>query len=131
MLGMTQAEFISYMGAPVTNPASLNGIVYIDNDAVMGNQSSGAAFHGVTGEGMLYVDGDLTLNAGFTYVGLIYVEGDLKLNGTAWVLGAMVVRGRADITVNGGATLLYSSDAITQKLAQYGGAFTMLSWREL
>ncbi len=131
MLGMTQAEFISYVGAPVTNPASLNGIVYIDNDAVMGNQSASAAFHGATGEGLLYVDGNLTLNAGFTYTGLIYVEGDLKLNGQAWILGAMVVRGVSTIKMNGGATILYSSDAITQKLGQYGGAYTTLSWREL
>lgn len=102
----------------------------MDNDLVMGNQSGSGAFHGASGEGMLYVDGDLTLNAGFTYVGLIYVEGDLQLNGQAWILGAMVVRGRATIRMNGGATILYSSDAITQKLAQYGGEYTTLSWRE-
>ncbi len=129
-LGMSQADFISFIGPPTTAPASMNGIIYYDNDQVMGNQSASAAFHSVTGEGMLYVDGDLTLNAGFTYVGLVYVEGNLQLNGQAWILGALVVRGKTTIRVNGGATVLYSSDAITQKIAQYGGQYLTLSWRE-
>ena len=126
MLGMSQTDFQSFMGAPTTNPPSLNGIVYMDNDGIMGNQSSGGSFQGTSGEGMLYVDGDLTLNAGFTYTGMVYVEGDLKLNGQAWILGALVVRGKTTIKVNGGATVLYSSDAITQKLGQYGGQYTTL-----
>ena len=130
MLGMPQSDFASFIGAPVTNPASLNGLVYIDGDQIMGNQSTGASFHSATGEGMLYVDGDLTLNAGFQYTGLIYVEGDLKLNGQAWILGGMVVRGITTIKMNGGATILYSSEAISQKLSQYAGQFTTISWRE-
>ncbi len=130
VLGMSQAAFISFMGAPTTNPSSLNGITYIDNDLILGNNSTSAAFHGATGDGILYVDGDLTLNAGFTYTGLIYVNGDLKLNGHAWILGAMVVKGVTSIKVNGTSTLLYSSDAISEKLAQYGGQYTTISWRE-
>jgi Tfp pilus assembly protein PilX len=129
-LGMTQSEFISFVGAPTTTPSSMNGIYWIDNDLVMGNQSGGTAFHNVTGEGMLYVDGDLTLNAGFVYTGLVYVEGNLRLNGQAWILGGLIVRGRTTVLMNGGATILYSSDAITQKLARYGGLYTTLAWRE-
>ena len=60
----------------------------------------------------------------------MYIEGDLKLNGQAWVLGGMVVRGKTTIKVNGGATILYSGDAIAQKLAQYGGSYTTIAWRE-
>ena len=130
-LGMTQAQFTSWVGPPVANPANLNGIIYVDNNGVMGDQSGSLALHGVSGEGLLYVDGDLTINAGFNYVGLIYVEGDLKMNGQAWVLGGMIVRGRASIKQNGGSTLLYSSGAITRALAKYGGQFTTLSWKEL
>jgi hypothetical protein len=76
------------------------------------------------------VDGDLTLNSTFTYRGLVYIEGDLKLNGTAWILGGLVVRGRTDVTMNGGATVLYSSEAIMIALAKYGSQFVTLSWRE-
>ena len=86
--------------------------------------------HSVNGEGYLYVDGDLTINAGFHYKGLIFVEGDLKINGASWVLGGIVVKGATDITTNGGMTLLYSRDAIEQMLAKYGGQFVTMSWRE-
>ncbi len=130
MLNMSQSDFASFIGAPQPAPTNIKGLVYVDNDLVMGNQSASAAFHNATGEGMLYVDGDLTLNAGFVYVGLIYVEGNLQLNGTAWILGGLVVHGKTNVTMNGNATVLYSSDAITQKLSQYGGQFTTLSWRE-
>jgi len=130
-LNMTQAQFSQFMGTPVASPGNnLNGIIYVDNNATMGDQSTSLGIHGGTGEGMLYVDGDLTLNAGFSYRGLIYVEGDLKINGQAWVLGGLIVRGHGLVTQNGGATILYSSDEITRALSRFGGQFTTLSWKE-
>lgn len=131
-LGMSQADFLSWIGSPTsTAPANLNGIYYVDGDATVGNQSTNIGIHGGDGEGMMYVDGDLTINAQFTYRGLLYVEGDLQMNGQAWVLGGVIVKGRSQIRQNGGATILYSSDAIAQALARYGGQFVTLSWREL
>jgi len=131
LLGMSQADFYSWLGPPSTTATTATGIVYLDNDGVAQNQSGSFAYHGVTGEGMLYVDGDLTLNATFVYKGLVYVEGDLKMNGQAWILGGLIVRGRSEIRQNGGATILYSSDAISKALARYGGQFVTLSWREV
>ena len=94
------------------------------------NQSGDFAFHGANGEGLLYVDGNLTLNSTFTYKGIVYIEGDLRLNGTAWILGGLVVRGKSIVKMNGGATILYSSEAILIALAKFGGQFVTLSWRE-
>jgi hypothetical protein len=131
VLGMTQADFYNWMGAPSAAATTATGIVYLDNDGVAQNQSGSFAFHGVTGEGFLYVDGDLTLNATFVYKGLVYIEGDLKMNGQAWILGGLIVKGRSEIRQNGGATILYSSDAISKALARYGGQFVTLSWREV
>ena len=132
MLGMTQADFQSWIGAPSSSvPGNLNGILYLDNNATISDQSGSFGIHGGNGEGLLYVDGDLTLNSQFTYRGLIYVEGDLKMNGQAWVLGGIVVKGKTQVTQNGGSTILYSSDAITRALSQYGGQFVTLSWREI
>src|SRR5262249_29648313 len=55
-----QADFYSWIGAPKsTMPTNLNAITYLDNDGIGQNQSGSWACHGVTGEGMLYVDGDL------------------------------------------------------------------------
>jgi type IV pilus assembly PilX-like protein len=130
-LGIGQADFYSWIGAPKTDvPTNLNAITYLDNDNTAQNQSGAWGIHGVTGEGMLYVDGDLTLNSTFVYKGLVYIEGDLKLNGQAWILGGLIVRGKADVTMNGGATILYSSEAILLALSKYGGQFVTLSWRE-
>ena len=40
------------------------------------------------------------------------------------------LRGKTDVKMNGGATVLYSSEAILIALAKYGGQFVTLSWRE-
>jgi type IV pilus assembly PilX-like protein len=130
-LGIGQPDFYSWVGAPRTAvPTNLNAITYLDNDNTAQNQSGAWSIHGMAGEGMLYVDGDLTLNSTFVYKGLVYIEGDLKLNGQAWILGGLIVRGKADVTMNGGATVLFSSEAILLALSKYGGQFVTLSWRE-
>lgn len=132
MLGMQQADFNSWVGSPLTSvPGNLNGILYLDNNTTVSDQSGAFGIHGGDGEGLLYVDGNLTINSTFTYRGLIYVEGDLKMNGQAWVLGGIVVRGKTSVTQNGGSTILYSGEAITRALSQYGGQFVTLSWREV
>lgn len=129
---MSQADFLSWIGAPINGaPANLNGIYYVDNNGIPGDQSKDIGIHGGDGEGLLYVDGDLTINAQTYYRGLIYVEGDLKMNGQVWVLGGVIVKGRATVRQNGGATILYSSEAISRALAKYGGQFVTLSWREV
>ena len=131
-LGMSQAEFYAWIGTAQTSvPADLHGITYLDNNSVSQDATGSWGMHGGDGEGLIYVDGDLTINAGFNYKGLIYVEGDLKMNGQAWVLGSVIVKGNAQIKQTGGSTLLYSSDAITRALARYGGQFVTLSWREV
>lgn len=128
--GLGQADYYSWLGAPTTSPPSWNGIVYYDGNSTTQDRSSNLALHSVDGEGFLYVDGDLRCNAGFHYKGLIYVEGDFNINGQAWILGGIIVKGVTQIQANGGMTILYSSDAINQSLAKYGGQFVTLSWRE-
>ena len=128
--GMSQAEYFAWIGAPTTSPPNWNGIRYYDNNTITQDQSASLALHSVDGEGYLYVDGDLHVNAGFHYKGLIFVEGDLDINGQAWVLGGIIVKGKTTTRVNGGMTVLYSGDAITQTITKYGGQFVTLSWRE-
>jgi hypothetical protein len=131
-LGMSQAEFLSWIGSPLSGtPADLHGVYYLDNNSIVGDQSATIGIQSGDGEGLLYVDGDLTINAQFYYRGLIYVEGNLTMNGQAWVLGGIIVKGRSTVMQNGGATILYSSDAITRALAKFGGQFVTVSWREL
>ena len=132
-LGMSQAEFWDWIGAPINNePDPPNGLFYLDNDLTHQNGTTNYSYHGGNGEGMLYVDGNLTLNGNFTFVGLLYVEGDLNINGTVWILGALVAKGAMPIDIaNGDLTVLWSSDAVQQKLSKYGGDLVTLSWREV
>ncbi len=129
-LGMTQAEFYAWVGSPVAAlPGNMNGIIYLDNNAV--KQDATGAWSPSSGTGLIYADGDLTLNAGFTWRGLIYCEGNIKVNGNAWILGAVVCKGKSSIKFNGGATVLYSYDAIQNYISKFGGRIVNYSWREL
>jgi Tfp pilus assembly protein PilX len=130
-LGLSQAQFFALTGpAQGAVPGNLNANTYLDNDGTTQNISGDFHVTG-TGSGLLYVDGDLTMNAGFTWRGLIYVEGDVKLNGNAWILGSAIVKGKTETKFNGGATILYSYDAISQYISKYGGSIANLAWREV
>lgn len=133
IFGMGQSEFYSWVGAPVNNePSPPNGIFHLDSNGSTQDQSGDYAYHGGDGEGFLYIDGDLTINANFNYKGVIYVEGDLKINGTVWILGTLIVRGKTEVKIaNGNATVLYSKEAIQNALAKYGGQFVTLGWRQV
>jgi Tfp pilus assembly protein PilX len=133
VLGMTQAEWWSWVGTAVgSEPANPRGIYYLDNNSTKQDATGNFHYNGGDGEGLLYVDGDLRLNGNFTYRGLIYCEGDLDINGTCWILGGLVVKGKSTVKIaNGSATVLYSAEAIQQKIARYGGNLRTLAWREL
>ena len=129
-LGMTQAQFWAFIGPPqAAMPGNPNQNIYLDNNGTTQDQSGD--FHITTvGSGLLYVDGDLTMNAGFAWRGLIYVEGDVKLNGQSWVLGGLIVKGKAQTKFNGGATILFSRDAIIQNIGK-GSSMNVIAWREV
>lgn len=132
VLSMTQAEFFSWVGAPTGSaPANPEGVYYLDNNGSSQDGSAAFAYNGGTGAGMLYVDGDLSINGNFIFRGLIYIEGDLKINGNVWVLGSIICKGRSRVKIaNGTCTILFSEEAISQNIAKHGGQFVTLSWRE-
>ena len=124
VLQMSQAEFFSWLGPPISSKpaAPANGIYYVDD--VNRIPSSGSGF--------LYIDGDVSFNSGFVWTGIIYVKGDVKkVNGHAWILGAMIVEGEVDLKLNGTADILYSGDAISQAISAAEGSYQRLSWREI
>jgi len=133
VFNMTQSDFWTWIGAPrAAAPANPIGIYYLDNDATKQNGSGSWSYNGGNGEGLLYCDGDLSLNGNFTYKGLIYVEGDLSINGNCWLLGGLVVKGKSTVHIaNGSAIVLYSGDAISQKVSKYGGNLRTIAWREM
>ena len=87
------------------------GITYIDN------ASSGKALkfsHAVTGSGLMYITGDLNAN-NLTFKGLIYVEGTISLAAGFWLLGAMAVKG-GNPSGSGRGQILYSKDALDSEV---------------
>ncbi|HZL84982.1 MAG TPA: pilus assembly PilX N-terminal domain-containing protein [Candidatus Krumholzibacteria bacterium] len=110
-----------------SNDASpLNGITFVNGDA-----TGSEKFNSVSGEGLLYVAGDLDISGGFSWVGLVYVDGDVRITGNAWVLGAMLVQGESDVGFGGGnPSILYSRDAIRLAL-ELAFDYIIISWKEL
>jgi hypothetical protein len=103
------------------NPASECGnyfpIVHISGDATL---------NGDQGQGILLVDGDLSIQGAYQYFGIVLVKGSLKTAGTggdiAHFWGAVMAE-NVDIETNnlsGSATLNYSKCAITQALNMTG-----------
>jgi hypothetical protein len=131
VLNMTQSQFYTWIG-PSTNVAPGNGagLFYLDNNNISQDASGAWSMSGVH-NGLIYADGDLTINAGSVFKGLIYVEGDIFFNGNAWILGGVIVRGKAEGKVNGGMTILYSSETIKAELSRIGGGVIMLAYREV
>jgi Tfp pilus assembly protein PilX len=130
-LGMPQADFYTMVGAPqALVPATLNGIVYLDNDGVPQNQSGAWGVSSTNGQGLLYVDGDLNITGPFSWKGLIYAEGNLACSGQIWILGSLIARGNAGVKLTGGSTVLFSTDEIQLALSKFAGQYVTLSWRE-
>ena len=78
----------------------------------------------LSGLGVLIVRGDLVIAAGSSsfFNGLIYVDGDITINGPAYVRGAIVATGR--VTIQGGTgdyvELEYDSPTVSRFLADMG-----------
>ena len=70
---------------------------------------------GGTGQGILLVDGDLTLSGGFAFTGIVIVRGSLTTTGTGGKITGGVMAANVSLdqnTVLGNTTIQYSSCAI-------------------
>jgi len=125
LLGITTSQLNELLADPdFTAPADLmDGVTYI--------QGSTTLNAGMVGHGLLYVTGDCAINGGFEYYGLIYIEGDLHITGTPWILGSVNVKGTSDFNFSSGnCGILFSVEAIDT----YVGSLmpmSILAWRDL
>ena len=72
---------------------------------------------GGRGQGVLLVNGNLTVNGNFYFVGLIVVMNDLRANGNMEMLGAVLTRNTTtDNYINGNAKFSYSPCALSNAL---------------
>jgi hypothetical protein len=70
----------------------------------------------ITGVGILYVEGDLTISGNFSWEGLVLVNGDVTFNGggasnSTMVLGSVVASGNA-AAINGSVDLVYDCEVM-------------------
>jgi len=86
---------------------------------------------GVTGCGVLLVEGDLEIHGNFSWYGVIVITGSVIYTGggNKNVTGAMIAGGSADGDIIGGnSNLIYCSSAITDQTE--GRPLKILSWKE-
>ena len=76
--------------------------------------------NGVRGQGILLVDGDLSIQGGFRFYGPVIVKGSLKTTGTGGHINGAVMAANVDLetnTVLGNAVVNYSSCALLTVLS--------------
>ncbi|MGE0354482.1 MAG: hypothetical protein AB7Q69_14785 [Gemmatimonadales bacterium] len=78
--------------------------------------ASGLVISGGSGQGVLLVDGDLTLSGAFRFVGLVVVQGTLHSGGAGGgVLGAVLAR-RVDLSPGSPLEVRYSACALREAM---------------
>ena len=124
-------------GSPTTPTGACGGyfpIIHITGD--------GTVINGQEGQGVLLIDGSLSVQGGFQFFGIVIVKGSLKTSGgggtPAHFWGTVMVQDTAQFTdttnnLSGSANLLYSKCAIIKALNKTGVAAMMRSrgWVQL
>ncbi len=91
--------------------------------------------NGISGQGILLVDGDLTVNGGFTFYGPVIIRGHLRTQGTGGHFYGGVMAANVDLEQNavlGNAIINYSNCAIQYAIlgASGGSPVTQRAWAE-
>lgn len=123
-LRLSEATFRETLGRPRRGklPPHFEGIAYYTGDTHLDN---------VDGEGLLYVEGDLTLRGNTTFRGLVYATGHVVIDGSCWVLGS-VVGGRSVhlLSRDGACAVLFSHATVEHAIENHATRLVQLSWRE-
>ncbi len=85
-----------------------------------------------SGQGILLVDGELTIQGDFHFYGLVIVKGEIQMKGGVQITGAVIVGGQ--LQSEPGDQILYSQCAVAQALAAGGGQAAPLrsrAWLQL
>lgn len=131
--GVCDTNVLENWGEPThTNTATLACKDYFPVIHAKGNLNITAH----RGQGILLVDGDLSLSGGFEFYGPIIVRGKLSITGTGAKLNGSVMAANVDLDetkITGNATLKYSSCAVEKAIG--GSSFPQRveqrAWTEL
>lgn len=105
------------------------GVIYINNAGGTTLKITNATPDCDNGWGLMYITGDVQLqDVGFK--GLLYVEGNASVAAGFWMAGCMAVKGTvAGAFAAGGAHFLYSSEVLSSYVNK-GMKFLMLTWKD-
>lgn len=135
--GVCDTAVLTNWGSP-TNPTGPCGgyfpIIHVTGD--------GAVINGVEGQGVLLVDGTVSVQGGFQFFGIVIVRGSIKTSGgggtPAHFWGTVMAQDTAQFSdttnnISGNANLLYSKCAIIKALDKTGVVTLMRSrgWVQL
>ncbi len=92
--------------------------------------------NGVAGQGILLVEGDLTVNGGFSFYGPVIIRGHLRTQGTGGHFYGGVMAGNVDLEQNavlGNAIINYSNCAVQYAIlgASGGAPVAQRAWSEI
>ncbi len=115
-------------GATLQDPSSCscNNIVYYNTQGTNIKLSGG-----VTGCGILLVDGDLDMNGGFSWHGMVIVTGSVLFRGGGDknITGALIAGGSVATDIIGGnSNIVYCSSAINAQTENH--PLLILNWKE-
>lgn len=131
-LGIGEIGYASLLANPDTTAADLNtghpplGVTYVDGNYMLG---AGTPSPGTNQFGVMFVNGNLTVNGFHTYKGLLYVDGSITIDAGAHlaVLGAIIARGGYTHVGTGTTTFLYSREATLAGIA-HARPWRVLAW---
>ena len=105
------------------------GVIYINNAGGTTLKITAATPNRDDGWGLMYVTGNVQFqDVGFK--GLIYVEGNASIAAGYWMAGCLAVKGTvAGAFTAGGAHFLYSSDVLSSYVNK-GMKFVPLTWKD-
>jgi hypothetical protein len=117
-----------HRGAPPQEPSvcQAHHVVYYDTRTGAGRLS-----HGVSGCGLLLVDGDVEIHGDFSWHGAILVAGSVRLTGegTKHITGGVLVAGSVTAEQGGDTHILYCREAVQQQTRTM--PLRILSWRNI
>ncbi len=124
----TEVESIATHYNETNFTGAVSGVTWVDVTAGETLMATG----GLTGSGVLIIDGDVQFGGTYQFYGIIYVLGNMTARGTFDNFGGTIVASSVGVdSINGTPEFHYSPADIEDALEELEGYFkTIVSWKE-
>jgi len=101
-------------------------IIVLTGDIIINNEDLKVPAYGI-----LFIDGNLSINGNVEWNGLIVTTGDTSIgNGTANINGSLVTGDGADVDITGAIVIQYDCESLAKMFDTFSG-YRMTSWRQM